>query len=205
MDFTHYMFAFYVFLLVCGVIWFHARVTRGGKKDDKSSYEKEQRLFVMYQNIEDMLDRFEEYAEEAKGGFDDRIRHVENLIEELRAEIENLRAHRAKKEEAKPKAAPEAKAEEKTETPAPTGPPLETEPEPAPAVKAEAPAAPATEREAFVKRPQKESSPAKSRPKTPDLIQQYLEAGMSKEEIAKTLGISMREVTLIMEIKKIHA
>jgi hypothetical protein len=68
------------FLLVCGVIWVYGRIIRADKKQDKSGYEKEQRLFKMYQNIEDMLAGFEEYAEEARAGLDERIRQAEALM-----------------------------------------------------------------------------------------------------------------------------
>ena len=66
MDITHYSFAFFVFVLACLLIWFYRRVSRGGKKNDQGSYEREQRLFRLYQNVEDMLNSFEEYAEAAK-------------------------------------------------------------------------------------------------------------------------------------------
>ena len=205
MNYIHFVFASYVFLLVCGAIWFYGRVMRSDKKKDKSSYEKEHRLFVMYQNVEDMLDSFEEYAEGAKSGIDERLTQVETLIEDLRRECERLREVPVREE---PKAAP---AQEKRQE--------EIDPKPAPLDKQEEPkqsapehiqqesmfkSAPETKRETDTAKPQKESPAEKPKLKTPDLIQQYAEQGMSKEEIAKSLGISMREVSLIMEIKKIH-
>ena len=69
--------------MICGVIWFYSRIMRADKKRDKSSYEKEQRLFKMYQNIEDMLGGFEEYAEEAKAGLDERLKQAETLLGNL--------------------------------------------------------------------------------------------------------------------------
>lgn len=206
MSFSQYAFAFYVFLLVCGVIVLYGRVTRGKNKKDEGSYEKEQRLFTMYQNVEDMLDGFEAYAEEVKTGIEERMKMVEraragieerlymaeearvcieerlHMVEEAKAGIEEC-LHMAEAifagthgEEDKPRAEKAAEAAAEDEPEDETG-----------------------------QKPHKNGKITdKQKPKTQDLIQQYLEAGMSKEDVAKTLGISMREVSLIMEIKKIH-
>ena len=205
MNYTHFIFAFYVFLLVCGAIWFSGRVMRTEKKKDRSSYEKEHRLFVMYQNVEDMLDSFEGYAEEAKAGIDERLNQVETLIEDLRRELEGQRAPQKKQEIAAPL------REERVETPdTEPAPVMEKQPDktlPAPdrAQRESAPAPQPTAQAHEEKRQKAEKTPPdKPKPKTPELIQQYAEQGMSKEEIAKALGISKREVSLIMEIKKIN-
>ena len=213
MDYTHFVFAFYVFLLVCGAIWYYGRVTRSGKKKDMSDYEKEHRLFVMYQNVEDMLDSFEEYAEGAKSGIDERLAKVESLIEDLRKELASGREARAR-EESRTAPVREMRREEADIQPAPIDKQADTIDkqveivEPAPEhTQQESMFEPDPEPESRTKteKPQKETkSPAeKPKLKTPDLIQQYAEQGMNKEEIAKALGISKREVSLIMEIKKI--
>lgn len=207
MMIPYYIFAFYVFLLVCGAIWFYGRVSRTDKKKDQDTYEKEHRLFMMYQNVEDMLDGFEEYAEEAKSGIDERLGQVESLIESLRKEWESLREQVAKAQESKPVQAERQEINvqpapapidrpEDIIQPAPDNRQPETVPEPAPK----------SESRADVEKIQKVGKAPSDKPKlkTPDLIQQYAEQGMSKEEIAKALGISKREVSLIMEIKKIQ-
>ncbi|MDD5017607.1 MAG: hypothetical protein PHO15_05870 [Eubacteriales bacterium] len=84
MTISHYLFVFYVFLLVCAVIWFIGRMTRNKKQDDKSNYEKEQRLFKLYQNVEDMMNGFEEYAEEAKKQIDESVAKALSLLEETK-------------------------------------------------------------------------------------------------------------------------
>lgn len=166
MNITHYMFASYVFLLLFVLIWFCGRVMRSDKKKDKSSYDKEQRLYKLYQNIEDMLGGFEEYAEEAKTAMDERLKQAEALIEELMSATENRPAA-----ECKPKTARE------------TGPAPET----------------------WESKEQNSAGNAPERPKrrVEELIPQYIAKGMDKEEIAKALGISSREVSLIMQIKKL--
>lgn len=204
MNYTHFIFASYVFLLVCGAIWFYGRVMRAESKKDKSGYEKEQRLFVMYQNVEDMLDGFEGYAEEAKSAIDERLKQVESLIDSLRRDLADQRELQKREE---PKAAPPREEQPvMTETqPAPVAsqpdipPPAleparqESAPVPEPVIRAEE------------EKPHKREIKPQERPKpkTPELIQQYAEQGMDEEEIAKALGISKREVSLIMEIKKI--
>ena len=205
MNYTHFIFAFYVFLLVCGAIWFYGRVMRSDKKKDRSSYEKEHRLFVMYQNVEDMLDSFEEYAEEAKSGIDARLGQVESFMENMRREWERLR-ETASADAPGGKPAPDTRQETADPQPAPAARQEDTvQPAPEPGRQAPASAPEADDRaETETPQPSGKSPADKPKQKTPDLIQQYAEQGMSKEAIAKALGISKREVSLIMEIKKIH-
>ena len=162
MNLTHFAFAFYVFLLICAAIWFFGRMTGIKKKKDKGSFEKEQRLFKLYQNVEDMLVSFEEYAEEAKAGMDECLKQAQALIESTQ-------------NAAKPKA-----ASRRASTPKPV-----------------------SEKTPEVKNPRSSSKSAQAKPKAAELIPEYLNKGMNKEEIAKALGISSREVSLIMEIKNI--
>ena len=157
MNITHYIFAFYVFILVCAVIWLYGRVTHAEKKNDKSSYEKEQRLFKMYQNIEDMLSSFEEYTEEAKAEIDERLKQAEALIGKMES------------------------AESTGNAPARTR---------------------KTVSSAAVAEKKKTKSASEKRQNR--VITQYIDKGMDKEEIAKALGISSREVALVMEIKKMN-
>jgi len=205
MNYTHFIFASYVFLLVCGAIWFYGRVMRAENKKDRSGYEKEQRLFVMYQNVEDMLDGFEGYAEEAKSAIDERLNQVESLIDDLRKE---LASHREPQKIEEPKTAPHEEQPEAAPQPAPPASQPDNTPLAQEQVKQESTpqAVPEPKIKAEDEKPRKSEKKPADRPKlkTPDLIQQYAEEGMSKEEIAKALGISKREVSLIMEIKKIH-
>jgi FtsZ-interacting cell division protein ZipA len=206
MDITHFVFAFYVFLLVCVTIWFYARVTRGSKKKDGGAQDKEQHLFKLYQNIEDMLGGFEEYAEEAKTAIDERLKQAEALIAAAR-DISAAAKSQSAAASAMPKAAavpepekvPEAQAESKPEPKAPAKKPaLKRAPQPAQEE-------PALESREEAKPPQKsaKAGAGKSRQNKNEEIAQFAAQGMSKEEIARTLGISTREVSLIMQVKKI--
>lgn len=170
MDLTYYTFSFYVFLLACALIWFYGRVIRKAKKEDKSSYEKEQRLFKMYQNVEDMLNMFEEYSESAKS-------EISKSLEQARSLIENTK---------KP---PEKRDKPVEHISVPASVPPET--------------SGVTEIIKENKKPAK--SPEKSNDmKAGDMIPLLLSRGMNKSEIAKELGLSVREVSLILDIKKIR-
>lgn len=175
MNLSHFAFAFYVFLLVCAAIWFYSRMAGGGKKKDKGSFEKEQRLFQLYQNVEDMLASFEEYTEDAKAGIDERIRQAQALIDGVCAGAYPVGGAKSDQKSDKNKSSGRGTAAAK---PSPAKKPQQTK-----------------------NGESSKSAPAK--PKAEEMILQYLEKGMNKEEIAKALGISSREVSLIMEIKHI--
>lgn len=149
MDITHYSFAFFVFLLACLLIWFYKRMSRGGKKTDQGSYEREQRLFRLYQNVEDMLNSFEEYTEAAKA-------EIDKNIEKMNAMIKNNAALTDKTPEA----------------------PVNSE---------------------------KSVSLGESgtEMKPDEMIPLLVKKGMGKNEIAKQLGLTVREVSMIMDFKKI--
>jgi len=192
MDITHYAFATYIFLLVLAGAWFLAKVFRAGKdRGSKSSYEKEQRLFTMYQNLEDMLAGFEELAEETRksteealGRSEQALRQASEMVEEARRLSRQHETLETPPQPEEPRGvlrsgqndAPEPEPEQQT--------PEQVWEEPAP-------------------RPvQKEedggqvSSPLKMNEKIRLLSAQ----GLQPVEIAKTLGISVREVTLALEL-----
>ena len=187
MDFTYYAFATYVFLLVCAGIWFFRKTARGAKsRDDKSAYEKEQRLFTLYQNVEDMLSGFEEFAEEAKKETGDALARSAQMMEELRQLSKQMNDLKAVAEPAKQRAVPrgirwnelqESAASQKDEAQA-----------------SQAAYGPAEPEDGFG---EEQAAPPL---KTNDKIQLLSAQGFSATEIAKTLGISVREVTLALEL-----
>lgn len=81
MDITHYTFAFFVFVLVCITIWFYSRLVRK-KKSESNEYQKEQRIYKLYQNVEDMMTGFEEYVEEVKAELDSKISEITSKLED---------------------------------------------------------------------------------------------------------------------------
>ena len=160
MTISHYVFAFYVFLLICAVLWIASRVIQSRKRDDKSSYEKEQRLFKLYQNIEDMMNSFEEYVEEVKREINESMAKDLSGLEETRntsakanADIDN-RMETLTQSIIKPKVEPSDVLNEK-------------------------------QTEQIV-----------------ESISKLANEGIGEEQIAKELGVSSRQVSLIMKIKK---
>ena len=188
MDITHYAFATYIFLLVLAGAWFLAKVFRGGKeKDSKSSYEKEQRLFTMYQNLEDTLASFEELAEETRksteealGRSEQALRQASEMVEEARRLSRQLKPWKRRPSRRSRAACAEGQNDAR--------------------------GAEQQKPERHGKRPRKSlprggrrgqvSSPLKMNEKIRLLSAQ----GLMPVEIAKTLGISVREVTLALEL-----
>jgi hypothetical protein len=197
MDITYYAFATYVFLLVCGGIWFFTRVSRGGKAKggDKSAYEKEQRLFTLYQNVEEMLAGFEELAEETKKDVREAMKKAEDMLEEARRL--SARGKAAAEPATATPSAPRGVAwdmpreEVMPEAPEAVQPAWET-PRTAPEAVQPAWEAPRTAPEDRTLG----GAPLKMNEKALLLSAQ----GLSPTEIAKTLGVSVREVTLALEM-----
>jgi len=187
MDITHYTFTLYVFLLVCAAIWLFGRVMRKSKKEDKNGYEKEQRLFKLYQNVEDMLGMFEEYAEEAK-------KEIEAKLKEARELLESAGAQRGGEGGGAERAGRPRKASAEAER---SGRPRKASAE---AERAGRPRKASAE--ADLKKVLKIAEAVKLKPE--DRIPEMLARGMDKNDIARELGLSVREVSLIMDIKKIR-
>ena len=77
-----------MFLLACVGIWLLGRVLKKSKKasgEPHTSYEKEQKLFTLYQNVEDMLAGFEEYVEEAKKETAKSMAKMQEMMDETRS------------------------------------------------------------------------------------------------------------------------
>lgn len=205
MDMTHYAFATYVFLLVCAGIWLVGRLVRpsGGKQKgekQKVSYDKEQRLFQLYQNIEDMLAGFEEYVEEARAETERSKAEISALLEKA--------AHRtdrsgAQQETPADDAAP-APAAEPASVPRPSavvraayraGSKVAQSADPEPEEPDETVPEPPAGAEPFPEAAEKNMKPG-------ERVAALAERGLDKTQIAQQLGMSIREVTLAMKIKK---
>jgi DNA-binding NarL/FixJ family response regulator len=130
-----YFFSIFVFAMLCAliIIWWRLVIRPRGRnaasaQDEAASKEKEERLFRLYQNIEEMMDNFEAYIEDAREEVDSVKRQMQLQAEGIndmikRVEVaeagarESLAAMRAKDEpeHAKKK---DAVAEEPAEAPA---------------------------------------------------------------------------------------
>lgn len=187
MDITYYAFATYIFFLVCGGIWFFNKVAQGAKgKGDKSAYEKEQRLFTLYQNVEDMMSGFEEYAEETKKDTEAALSKAVQMLEEIRQLSKEIKSTKPGPEPAVLRESPPRgiRWNEQQETQASK---QVTEP---------------VQRAAYrPPRPDDAEVEEQAAPlKTNEKIHLLNAQGFNATEIAKTLGISVREVTLALEM-----
>lgn len=201
MGMEFYAFATYVFVLVCLSMWLFFRLYKRTEKKRKekgnSSYDKEQKLFTLYQNIEDLLASFEEYVEESKSEAQSAKDEIKQLIEE------------AKRISGEEKAASDEPREMK---PAPL---LQSVPRASSSVRAAYQAVKKAEDERpepvleIIHPPKREytmtEKPAEwSIMRTTDKVAVLFEKGLSKNEIAQQLAISVREVSLAMKVRNVQ-
>jgi biopolymer transport protein ExbB/TolQ len=106
-DITVFIFAFFVFVLLCGMIWLYSRLKRPKKSAEDAVSEKEKRLYKLYQNLEDMMNGIEEYVEEARTG----IAKDKEEIAAIHAKIENM--HTIYKNDIQARVEEEARPKEK--------------------------------------------------------------------------------------------
>ena len=82
--FEWYLFAIFVFGLLYVLILLYSKYI-SGKYPDVSDYkQREERLFKLYQNIEDLMDGFEEYVEEVR---EDLLQEISEKKKELYEEL----------------------------------------------------------------------------------------------------------------------
>lgn len=184
MDLSAYLFATYVFILLTVTIWLLGRVLRKSKKaggSDKASFDKEQKLFALYQNVEDMLASFEEYVEETQSEADKNLSEMREMLGEVKRLADALKVqstYTQTQEMAVPvperHEEPAVERSESLHLVAPV--PIRVPDEP--------------------KRP----APVLKMSKTGSKVLELKANGMDQSQIAKHLGISLREVSLAMKI-----
>ncbi len=193
MILDYYVFAAYVFLLVCAAIWLLGRLLKKSKKGDgeqHTSYEKEQKLFTLYQNVEDMLSSFEEYVEEAKGEANQSLAKMQDMLQETRSLAAQLKAAQSSipisvKNPVASETPQKADIKEETSSQSELAQSIH-------ALKA-TPAAPQSV-------PLRQAAVRKSST-TSNKVSELYARGMAQNEIARRLGISVREVTLALKIR----
>jgi len=190
MVLDNYVFAAYVFLLACVGIWLLGRVLKKSKKasgEPHTSYEKEQKLFTLYQNVEDMLAGFEEYVEEAKKETAKSMAKMQEMMDETRslaAQMKTMQSSSSPSEIEPVVSEPLQKMSIKEDTP----PPME-----------QAKSMPIVKPTLDQPVPLRQTSERKGS-KTGNKVAELFAAGMSHNDIAKRLGISVREVSLALKI-----
>ncbi len=169
MGYEAYIFAAFVFLLILAVIYLN-HMFKKSRSEDGSRDERERKLYVLYQNLEeemlaldDDIKRARQEADEKLNRMDEMLGKMEGMSALLNMQIESVREGLT--------AMPETKAE---------------------AAKPEV-----AKRE--LKRTEEKRAPRKRSPRA-DQVRQMREQGMEAEEIARALAISRGEVELILGI-----
>lgn len=102
MDFIYFVFALFVFVLMLIVVILNDRLRRskeaGRGVDIGTEKEKERRLFLLYQNLEDLINGAEEYTEEAreemhklKGEMEELLKKCELIQQTVAAQAKQVR------------------------------------------------------------------------------------------------------------------
>ncbi len=207
-----YLFAVFVFLLAALLIWFYKRTPRSQRRREEKTFEREAKLFKLYQNIEDLMDGFEEYAEELRGslGRDSeelkrRVEALETQHAAIRHELRGLGAppvsggSNEASREAPGVLAYELQAPKAVAQPAPQAPKTIAQPPPqAPQKPAAAPGDASVGQQAA---PGDKKRKGRSAPLNRAQKVRILQAeGMDAVRIARELGLSLNEVNLIMQL-----
>jgi len=194
MSYEYYIFALFIFILVCAAILFFARTVHVSKKDKKSTYEKDQKLFMLYQNVEDMLNSFEEYVEETKDELTAKTEEVAAMLKAVEEKTKKTEEDLAGAEsEAKKKVEIDLKLEPKEDQKKE----VKSESRPMPKV-IKKPIQAKT-----IQKAETTKSATQSKQKPEDVLSELVRKGLSLSEIAKEMGMTSKEVSLMMEIKKI--
>ncbi len=107
MGYEPYIYALFIFGLLCVLVVLYRRAGSTGRRaqaEQDTERAKQERLFKLYQNIEDMMDSFEGYLEQSReqmqserARMDEQLAAVEALCQ--RAEAVRERLERAEREE----------------------------------------------------------------------------------------------------------
>lgn len=214
MGITEYAFITYIFILICVGMWLFGKFIRPVNKKNSvknnADYEKEQKLFNLYQNIEDMLAGFEEFAEESREEINKNKTEIAGMIEQVKNIFEANKIS-GEKNETPPK--PEVLDTLKTVSKAKA------------LYKSVADvAAPPNDikdigsdrenvKETFAQVQEKEmrsldanglTSLERVQLKIPDKVAELCAEGLNSNDIAQRLGISIREVALAMKIRNVQ-
>lgn len=168
MGFEPYLFAAFIFVLICVLLFLYRRFIllpkgkQSAAETDEQGREKEARLFRLYQNIEEMMDNFEGYIEDTR----DHMESVKEDIARQQQKLEELQ-HRVEATEARTLAALEAlRVQDRHQKPEPQA------------------------QEKPVVDPGKKGRQ--------DAVREWMAKGLTVEQIAQKLELSINEVKLVV-------
>lgn len=99
MDYTYFLFAFFIFILTIAAIFLWKKIK--GSKDNYAGViaEKEKKLFKLYQSLEDMIAGAMEFIEDAqnevaqdKTKTENALKSAKELLEQVKKEAESIKA-----------------------------------------------------------------------------------------------------------------
>lgn len=200
MGLQWYLFATYVFVLLCLLVLLCNYLFADLKRQKKLLDEKESKLLKLYSGLESTMDEFSDTVTAARTEWDQRHAQLQALAREVTGAAANARQ------------APPARAA----APAPEPAPRKRTPKPAPSP--EEPLIPAEEEAGFqllfeqasAVEEQPAAAPAESQPEARrqrgptrhDNILSLYEEGKTRTQIAQELGITQNEVDLVIGIEK---
>ncbi len=80
MPYSYFVFALFVFVLLCLFVQFYIKKIRPKSND---TYQKDQKLFSLYQNLEELMDDLEAYVQSVREEFaGDKLRMV-SMMEQM--------------------------------------------------------------------------------------------------------------------------
>jgi len=164
MHFSYYLFALFVFLLLCLFMKYYAKKIRP-KEDKTESSQREQRLFMLYQNLEEMMDDMEVFMEKARTEMAEQKHETADMLEQMEQLYSKLMEH---KQEIIPPAPPKKRGRPR---------------------KQQLTVVPVDGRPMLVKSKH-------------ERVRELMAQGATEESIARQLGISKGEVSLIAGMKK---
>lgn len=193
---SHYLFALFVFVLICGaIVLFRRSGGRATGGDAGALQEKEKRLFRLYQNLEDMITGAEEYIEETRRDIDtdrDKMARMLDKMERVYDELDQMRSHVEAPTRYVQDVPREVRREIRRETPRDINREIPRE------VPREVPQSapePREIREAITPQPERKMNKF-------ELVRYLHDEGYSTEQISKEIGISRSEVALIIGINR---
>ena len=182
MDYTHYMFAFFVFLLVCAAIFINNKLkkTRSEtetKKTDREpmktdrerveqdSYGREEKLMTLYRNLEDAMRSMEEEIQEVREEIGRQLERASSMLESMEQLSAGIRGDMTRQGRGRPKSAGKETTNGITVSP-------------------------------------ERKKPGPKKKSTSDKVRDLHKAGLNADEIAQELTISRGEVDLVLGLNK---
>ncbi len=181
MDYTHYMFASFVFLLVCAAIFINNRLKKTREtepqKDDREqiktdrerveqdSYRREEQLMTLYRNLEDAMRSMEEEIQEAREEISRQREEAASMLESMEQLSAGIRGDMTRRGRGRPKSAGKETTNGITVSP-------------------------------------ERKKPGPKKKSTSDKVRDLHKAGLNADQIAQELTISRGEVDLVLGLNK---